>query len=507
MGNTEGAVELSVNAILATVDDFLKEAGSRTHRALAGLDPLPTERQLLALLEDTTRPETIAFVRELSTSSRIDATKKGRVERLLAALLELAARDRLAPHEDAVNALLRSKTLVAGGRTWTLREALSDGWTPSTHEARVLVSTERSAVLWDEQPAFARRLEALSSAAPPLGLPSARALVEALHRRSFEKQEPKGEELLAQTGDAARDLTAFALKRLDPQLKPTTARSTDLARALEAPWFFEVLRKEDLSHAVTRTLSDLGFHPNAFGRILVDTESPARVLGAHLVRVEVPDQLRLILTATPGFGGYAGWLGAWGEAAFLSSTPRTLSFIDRAIGDGAVALSIRRLFESLLLDEGWLKRAVRATSAQAREVARLFAWRQLLSMRADAALLPVCREGLERGAVRALADGYVSAMERAHFVQAERGRFLVDLPPTAPMLPSLDAWALEAGLVHLLRERFNEDWWRNPAAGRFLTDLAARGATEDASAVAAFLGRSTLELTDASRRRVVVMGA
>ena len=74
-------------------------------------------------------------------------------------------------------------------------------------------------------------------------------------------------------------------------------------------------------------------------------------------------------------------------------------------------------------------------------------------------------------------------------------------------LASLDAWALEAHLVHVMRERFNEDWWRNPAAGRFLTDLAARGTTDDATTVAASLGRSTLEFTDASRRRVVVMGA
>ena len=46
MGNTEGAVELSVNAILATIDDFLKESGTRTHRALAGLEARATNVEL-----------------------------------------------------------------------------------------------------------------------------------------------------------------------------------------------------------------------------------------------------------------------------------------------------------------------------------------------------------------------------------------------------------------------------------------------------------------------------
>lgn len=501
-------MELSVNAILETIDDFLKASGTRTYRALVGLEPFPSSVELCALLGDVTHAEPVSFVRELTASSRIDATKKGRVERLLATLLELSARTRLAPHDDAIAALLGGKTISSNGRTWTLKEALRDGWTVTSPEGRAQLAKERATVLSNEQVLFARRIDALAEAAVALGLGSARALVEAMERRQFSKAEPQAEALLQSSEDPARDLTAFALKRLDSQLKVTTARSIDLERALAAPWLFEVLRKEDLSHAVTRTLGELGFDPNAFGRILIDAEpTPGRTPGAHLLRVEVPDQLRLVFSAAPGFEGYTGWLGAWGEAQLLAATPRTLPFIDRSIGDGALSLAVRRLFESLLLDEAWLKRAVRVTSAQARELARLFAWRQLMELREEAARVAVSRELLERGAVKAMVETASAAMVRARFVQPEPGRALFELPPLSPRLASLDAWALEAHLVHVMRERFNEDWWRNPAAGRFLTDLAARGTTDDATTVAASLGRATLELTDASRRRVVVMGA
>jgi hypothetical protein len=499
-------VEKSVNAILASIDDFLKEAGTRTYRALAGLERRPTNVELLAVLNETTHGEVIAFVRELSTSTRIDATKKHRVERLLANLLEFALRVRLAPHDDALSSLLATTGFQAAGKTWTLAESLRDGWTIPTHEARALVATERSTTLFEHQSPFSRRVDAIAEAAPALGATGPRALLEAIERRTFAAFEPKAGEALKSSDDSARDLTAFALKRLDPQLKPTNARTLDLARALAAPWFFEVLRREDLSHAVSRTVGELGFDANAFGRILIDAETEKRAPGAHLVRVEVPDQLRLVLTASPGFDGYAGWLGTWGEAQVLAAVPKTLPFIDRVIGDGALVLATRRVFESILLEEQWLKRALRATSSQAKEIARLAAWRQLMHLREELALLPLRRELVERGAVRARADDYLTAMERAHFVQPERGRFLLDGTQLGG-LTSLDAWALEAVLSHQLRERFNEDWWRNPAAGRFVSALAGRGTTDDATQVAASLGHGTLELSDAVRRRIVIMGA
>jgi hypothetical protein len=500
-------VELSVNAILAAIDDFRKESGTRTYRAHAGLEPAPPRSSVVAALADVTRPETLAFVRELSTSNRIDAVKKARVERLLGVLLDLAAEAHLAPHEDAVKAFVSAKTLVAGGRTWTIQEVLDDAWTMSTLEARSLVATERNAALGAGRAIFERRAEALSDAAGSLGFSTALAWREAAHRRTFASATPLAAEALRASDDAARDLTAYALKKVDAQLKPGAARLTDLERALAAPWFFELLRREELPHAITRMLGDLGLHPSAHGRLLVDTDVRPSRSQAALVPVEVPDELRLVLTPAPGFDAWEGWLGAWGEGQFHAAVPRTLPFIDRCIGDGTLALTIRRLHESVLLDEAWLKRALKVTSPQARELARTFAWRQVMRLRREAARVELTAMLLSRGTGRHVEEAFAPAMERATFVSPEPHRALLELDVRAPELGSLEAWALEAHLVHELRERFNEDWWRNPAAGRFLTALAGRGSTESAAQVGASLGRASLDPIDAVRRRIVVMGA
>jgi hypothetical protein len=55
----------------------------------------------------------------------------------------------------------------------------------------------------------------------------------------------------------------------------------------------------------------------------------------------------------------------------------------------------------------------------------------------------------------------------------------------------LRAWQLEALLAALLRERFDEDWFRNPRCGQWLLDLFSRGQRDDAASLAGtVLGRT-----------------
>jgi hypothetical protein len=105
--------------------------------------------------------------------------------------------------------------------------------------------------------------------------------------------------VLQQTEAAYRDVLGYVLKKLDPQLRPLpggNARRHDVLRASVAPWLFAHFRREDLFHAVTRCLSDMGFHPNAEGRISLDTEDrPGKSARAFVADLRVPDDLRLVV--------------------------------------------------------------------------------------------------------------------------------------------------------------------------------------------------------------------
>jgi len=71
----------------------------------------------------------------------------------------------------------------------------------------------------------------------------------------------------------------------------------------------------------------------------------------------------------------------------------------------------------------------------------------------------------------------------------------------------LRAWALEVRLRSTLLERFNEDFWRNPASGRWLRDLFSRGRRDDAESISEELAGAPLSLEDAAARLIRVMMA
>ena len=91
-----------------------------------------------------------------------------------------------------------------------------------------------------------------------------------------------------------------------------------------------------------------------------------------------------------------------------------------------------------------------------------------------------CRAGLRSP------DLYVDDAERAppDFRYRPEDAF-VDLDPRYYSTRYLRAWQLQAVLDETLTERFNDDWWRNPAAGPWIAgELFAEGQRESADELA-----------------------
>ncbi|MEW5738392.1 MAG: hypothetical protein AB1938_05670 [Myxococcota bacterium] len=498
----DSGVELSLNALVERLDDHLYEQATRDWRVFSGMT---ADAPRVAELDELTRPDAFQYVSELIDSPRTDEGKRARLVLLRREIARRFVRFRAQGPGEAVEQALQRDTFSSASRPWTAADALRELPRLSSRELREVLERDLSAHLWERRDRFARRDDALAAATAELRLDPP-ALVELLHGRPLAPRHVQAAALLRDTEDAYRDLHGYALKRLDTQLPPRQARLHDVQRASTAPWLKELFRREDLSHAVTRCLGDLGLHPSADGRITVDQEAKeGRAPGAHLFELRVPDELRLLLQPDLGYPVYASWLSGWGMALSRAHVARGLPFVERRLGDRAVVLAHGRLFESFLLEEAWLKRYLRLTSPQAREAARLFAFFQLFHLRKDAALTLAHKEQLARGALSA--DDTAPRLSDALLADVPRGRALVEGDLLGDAVLSLDTWALEARLTESLRERFNEDFFRNPAAGRWLVDLWGKGQRDDAAQVAAALGDEALDVLRAGRRRVAVMGA
>lgn len=497
-------MEISLNALVEKLDDHLFEQATRDWRVFAGVTPRAPQ---VGELAELTRTDVFQHVGELVDSPRTDDGKRTRLVLLRREVARRFAHARAASTSADLDTFVTTSTFRSADRQWTPAEALRELPRHADRALRDALASDLSEALWSHRDLWTRRADALLQSTAELGLAPA-AFVELLHGRPLGPRQVQATALLRDTDDAWRDLLGYALKRLDTQLSPRQARRHDVERAATAPWIHELFRKEDLFHAVTRCLADLGFDPSASGRITVDQESKEnRAPGAHLFELRVPDQLRLLLQADLGFAVYASWLSGWGLALARAHVGRALPFVERRLGDRAIGGAMGRLFASFLLEEGWLKRYLRLTSPQAREAARLFAFSQLFELREHAALTLVHRELLERGAAPAVFDDAVARRSEAVGAEVSRGRAVLDADVLGDAALSLDAWALEARLAQSLRERFNEDFYRNPAAGRWLSELWGKGQRDDAAQVAAALGDEALDVLRAGRRRVAVMGA
>ena len=78
-----------------------------------------------------------------------------------------------------------------------------------------------------------------------------------------------------------------------------------------------------------------------------------------------------------------------------------------------------------------------------------------------------------------LPDLYVETLTGATGFKYQRADAFVDVDPHFYSARYLRAWQLQSLLAETLVERFNDDWWRNPAAGPWIVqELFARGQRE-----------------------------
>lgn len=239
--------------------------------------------------------------------------------------------------------------------------------------------------------------------------------------------------------------------------------------------------------AVRTQLAAMSLDATAAGRVRYDVgaRSGQRV-GAWYAAVRVPGEVYVVARPRPGVEAWRTLLAAVGGALHAGYTSAELPAEARHAGDRAVRAGVGALYAGLVADDGWIRRAAGLDRARAAIVRRSAAFAALRSLRRDAA---TCRltVAVLSGEVPEVEAGDVGAALLAEAAGARGGSGAI-VEYDTPWLGA--AWRvrgalLAASLSQTLRERFDEDWWRNPRAGPWLvTDLWAAGGSLDAESVA-----------------------
>lgn len=473
---------------------FLEAISAEYHAAYAGLKPQPAIQpiydkhaaafgdeafeQALELFRKTARATSTSAFGESSDAATLRSARllldwllESRVGRELAALDERE----IAWENSAVI------TLADGEQEPYQRVSITLGNTRDARRRHAIDDARAALVLAELAPMRQEKLEREHEVVQGLGIaPTYNATWEALSGISLAGLRKECELFLRDTQDMWDALLPEFLKR---GLGITAAEATraDVAALMRAPEFDAYFTADAMEREVRRQVTEMGISPDAEGRVRFDTgEREGKRPRAFCAPVRIPDLVHLVLRPHGGQNDWMTLLHELGHALHFANMRRSLPFELRWLGDNSVTEGYAMLFDHRLKDRGWLARYSGLDKKSLPTFLRYMGFEELHFVRRYCAKL-IYETELHGGRVswQALPDLYVETLTAATGFRYQRSDAFVDVDARYYAARYLRAWQLQAVLDASLRERFNEDWWRNPSAGPWmLEELFAHGQTE-----------------------------
>ena len=428
------AVEVEI--VRREVEALAGELAQERWRHVAGLEGEPSLERIFRAHSRAAHRDTVAALRASGQQELAARAAELRVERAAATEEEAwrAAEARAVVHgPDGNQPLGTAEIAILGERRRDRRLALGQ----AVAEAVSRVAAPREAAA-----------EARARARAEMGLaPDWELVVEA-------------DDLLAASDDAYEDVLAW-LARREVGLRPGPAGDLERADLLhlislpgQARWFLGGMLPVVLRGALERLGLDIG-------RIRIEeTDRPAQRPGAHALGRRVSWRRQ---------GGAADYLGL-----FRAAGSALADALHPAPGDPVFASAFGWLVSGLLLEPLFLGRELRVERTRAPDLVRALALRGLFTLRTSAAALRVAAE-VERGSSGASwRAAHREALSGAALAAWPDGLAARDSDGAAHRAFLLGAaWA--ARIQRDLRQRLDEDWWRNPRAAAVLGGLLAAG--------------------------------
>lgn len=277
-----------------------------------------------------------------------------------------------------------------------------------------------------------------------------------------------GAEWLARTA-AEWDDTLAERARRTLALPARELRAADLPAVFASGDDGAGVRGSALAAMARTQLAAMGVDPDAGGRVRAGLFGAAYGEPARALAVRVPGEVYLLMRPSTAPDAPRVYLDALGQAVHQAHADPALPFEARWQAGETVVLASGALFATLLRDRGWLRRYAGLSGAALEGAARAAAFRELAAVRTAAARAAVSAAAY--GDVVSLGDVegvYVERMQAALGVAPDPGDAMAELDAPFAVGEPLRGALLAGVLAAELRERFDEDWWRNPRAGAWL---------------------------------------
>lgn len=295
-------------------------------------------------------------------------------------------------------------------------------------------------------------------------------------KAALETAAAQAERLLRKTDPLAADLGGWLVERLTGARRfPGGAERHDVLHLVHAPGCASAFPRGEQLRTLRRWAEMLRLDLSEGGCIRVDEEErPLKRGGAHAIATEPPAEVRISLWPQLGPQALAELLSATGEALVLAGPPDEAPPEDRWLGDEAIRVASAALLAGLARDPLWIKRCAKADLR--RDDERAVAYAAVVEARLAAAAAISSIEAHRSGGLTGKAvAAHRDLAARALSAEIPSGLAFRELDPWLSSWTRLRGLSLAARIRSFLRERHDEDWWRNPRSLPVLRALWSRG--------------------------------
>jgi len=272
------------------------------------------------------------------------------------------------------------------------------------------------------------------------------------------------------------------------------ARKCDLARIFRGTAYDLWFPQARLLPTLHATLRDLGIPLEDQTNIHLDTaERPLKSPRAFCSAIRVPDDVRLVVKPTGGVPDYEALLHEAGHAEHFGNVDRTLPFAYRRLGDSSVTEAYAFLMEHLTNDPRWLDRYL--GFGRPESFLQLEGFHRLYFLRRYGTKLTyeqLLHRADEPGDV---APVYDELFTRNLGVGYGSESYLADVDPGFYAAAYVRAWIFEAQMRRYLQREFDDEWFRNLKAGKFLIELWREGQKYPVDTLVRWMGYDGLDPT------------
>ncbi|HEX8139060.1 MAG TPA: hypothetical protein VF544_15940 [Pyrinomonadaceae bacterium] len=324
----------------------------------------------------------------------------------------------------------------------------------------------------------AARFESFQESALALGFQSYSTLFTEITGTDYERLAATARAFLERTETPYMSALERAVARDLPGLSRADLQHADFLFFQRMPRLDRFFPAGESLATYTAAMKALGIPVDEQQNIHIDDEvRPLKNARAACFRIQVPDDVRLLLCPIGGAYDYTTLFHETGHAQHFGWTSRELAgrypeFVYAP--DNATTEGYAFLFTHLFQDTGWLEEHRAGVSpSQAREISRELALLTTHTVRRACAKLNYEIALYESREVRSehLAALYATMQTEATGFRRDPALHLWDVDDGFYAAAYLRAWGFEAGLREHLRTRWGSRWWAQRKAGDELIDL------------------------------------